>query len=86
MAITAASFVPEQRLGAAASAAADGVAGAVHGSPMHGAAAGSGHGVDAAMSAVHESVPAVHPVTGTALPQGTGAGKGTVRTGGRGGR
>lgn len=30
--------------------------------------------------------PATHSVTGTALPSGTGAGKGTIRRGGRGGK
>jgi hypothetical protein len=80
MAITSASFVPETRKGGA------GAASAAHGSPMHGDAADYNHATDSAMSAMHESMPANHPVTGTALPKGTGAGQGTVRKGGRSGR
>lgn len=83
MAITAASFVPEERKGGAGGA---GAASAAHGSPMHGESAGYNDATDAAMSAMHESMPKSHPVTHTALPDGTGAGKGTVRRGGRGGR
>jgi len=36
---------------------------------------------DSAQKASHETPPAVHPLTGTNLPQTTGAGKGTVRKG-----
>lgn len=87
MAITAASFVPEERKGGAAGAASGaGAASAAHGSPMHGDSAGYNHATDAAMSAMHEAMPKSHPVTHTALPDGTGAGKGTVRRGGRGGK
>jgi len=81
MAITAASFVPESRdaggvphSGSAAATA----------SPTHGES--YNNATDSATSAAHESTPATHPITGTPLPKGTGAGKGTIRRGGRGGR
>lgn len=85
MAITAASFVPEERKGGGGGSG-SGAGAAAHGSPMHGDSADYNHATDAAMSAGHESIPATHPVTGTVLPDGTGAGKGTVRRGGRGGK
>lgn len=58
MAITSASFVPEQR-------------------DMFTGYADK----PAASPAPQESVPSTHPVTGTQLPQSTGAGKGSVRKG-----
>lgn len=87
MAITAASFVPERRgAGGPASPAGapHGNSAAAHGSPVHGE--GYNHATDSAQAAAHESQPANHPVTGTPLPKGTGAGAGTIRRGGRGGK
>lgn len=81
MAITAASFIPEERKGGGGAGGA-----AVHGSAMHGAAADYNDATDSATTAAHESIPATHPVTGTALPSSTGAGKGTIHRGGRGGK
>jgi len=89
MALTHASFVPEERKGGG------GGGGAAGGGPSTGTAATPGHGMDtgynhatnAAQSAgPAESQPATHPVSGTAIPKGTGAGQGTVRRGGRGGK
>lgn len=39
---------------------------------------GYNEATDAAQSASHETPPATHPITGTTLPQTTGAGKGKV--------
>ena len=83
MALTTASFVPEKRKGGGGSGG-----GNSGGGPNAAAMMGDGynHATDAAMTAMHESMPANHPVTGTALPRGTGAGMGTVHKGGRGGK
>jgi len=87
MAITSASFVPESRKGGGAAAAASaGHGSAASGSSMHGADADYNHDTDAATVAMHESNPKTHPISGTGLPQTTGAGQGTVRKGGRGGK
>jgi len=78
MALTTGAFVPEERKGGGAAAAAHGP-----GAPMDSL---YNHATDAAMTAMSESTPANHPVTGTPLPKGTGAGTGAVRKGGRGGK
>lgn len=63
MAITSASFVPEERGRMGLSTAYNDV-------------------TDAAPApSSTETVPSVHPITGTQVPQSTGAGKGTVRKG-----
>lgn len=85
MALTTASFVPENRKGGSGGGGGGGSS-AAHGSPMHGADAAYNHATDSAMVATHESGPKTHPVSGTGLPLTTGAGQGTVRKGGRGGR
>lgn len=85
MAITSASFVSEERKGGGGAA----------GGPSAGSAATPGHGMDSAhnnaTSAAQstgpaEAQPANHPVSGTAIPSTTGAGQGTIRKGGRGGK
>ncbi|HEY6012742.1 MAG TPA: hypothetical protein VIU37_02000, partial [Candidatus Limnocylindrales bacterium] len=69
--------------------------GAAGGGPSAGAAATTGHGMDsgynhatdaAQSTGPAEAQPATHPVSGTAIPSTTGAGQGTVRKGGRGGK
>lgn len=79
MAITSASFVPEQRKGGGPSS---GSAATVAG----GMDQGYNHATDAAMTAMHETMPATHPVSHTPMPKGTGAGMGMVRKGGRAGK
>lgn len=97
MAITMNSFVPEERGAGGAGGGPGGPGGGAgnsSGGPSTGHAATVAHGMntdynhatDSAMTAMHESMPATHPVSGTALPKGTGAGTGTIRKGGRGGK
>lgn len=94
MAITPASFVPERRgAGGTGGGPAGGSNGGGNGPSVGHAATVHGgvdtsynHGTDSAASPAHESTPANHPVTGTALPKGTGAGMGTIHRGGRGGK
>jgi len=64
MAITAASFVPDEqrRVGM-------------------GNTAENAPNTSAEDHAAYETPPAAHPITGTHLPQTTGAGKGSIRTG-----
>lgn len=86
MALTHASFVPEERKGGGGGGG-GGASGAAPGhSAGNGMDAGYNHATDAAMTPMHETMPATHPVSGTALPKGTGSGMGTVRKGGRGGK
>lgn len=89
MAITTASFVPEERAG---NNSGGGGGAAPAGASAHGPGAGpmNPHGAapthDGAHMAMHETMPATHPLSGTPLPAGTGSGQGTVRKGGPGGR
>lgn len=86
MALTIGNFFSEERKGGG---------GASGGGPAAGHAASAAHGVDtstnqatnaAQSTSPAESQPATHPVTGTVIPHLTGAGKGTIRKGGRGGK
>jgi hypothetical protein len=88
MALTHASFVPEERKGGGGGGGGGGASGAAAGhSAGQGMDAGYNHATDAAQSTgPAESQPATHPVSGTPLPKGTGAGTGTIRKGGRGGK
>lgn len=52
----------------------------------HGQGHGGGGGGSSTGQAETAQTPGVHPVTGTALPRGTGAGSGGIQRGGRGGR
>lgn len=93
MAITPASFVPEKR-GAGGGGGGPGGANGGGPGPSVGHAATVHGGVDMTYNeatdmsqmASHETMPANHPITGTALPMGTGAGKGSIHKGGRGGK
>ena len=85
MAITFESFVPEERKGGGGGGGAAAAASNGHG-PGQNMGADMNHATDAAMTPMHEAIPNTHPVSGTALPKGTGAGTGTIRKGGRGGK
>lgn len=91
MAITPASFIPEQRDAGGNSAAHGGGAGpgpsVGHAASVHGGMDTSyNEATDSAHVASHESTPVAHPITGTPLPKSTGAGKGNIHRGGRGGK
>lgn len=60
-----------------------------HGGGGAGGGHGQGHGGGGGVStgqAETAQTPGAHPLTGTTLPRGTGAGSGAIQKGGRGGR
>ncbi len=79
MAITSASFAPEKRGVQGPDNYTVGMAKNVDAVPAAGTTAES-------QIASYERAPTNHPVSGTSNPYGTGAGQGTIRKGGRGGK